>query len=62
VVDAGKLALGKHIHIQAWRQITIGIARRKFTAIEANLPIEEREGADRDETDAAVAADSLLSQ
>ncbi|KAF9882608.1 hypothetical protein FE257_005966 [Aspergillus nanangensis] len=44
VVETGKQHLGKHIHIQAWRHITIGIARRKFTAPEANLLIEEGEG------------------
>ncbi|RHZ43201.1 uncharacterized protein CDV56_101253 [Aspergillus thermomutatus] len=46
VVNTGKLILGKHIHVQAWRQITVGIARRKFAATEANLLIEEGEGVD----------------
>jgi hypothetical protein len=40
VVDAGKLILGNHIHVQDWRQITVGIARRKFASAEANLLIE----------------------
>ena len=52
IVKAGKLVLGKHIHIQAWRQITVGIARRKFANIDANLLIEEAAGEDGDETDA----------
>jgi superfamily II DNA helicase RecQ len=49
VANAGKLSIGKHIHIQAWRQITVGIARRKFTVSEANLLIEEGEGVDDEE-------------
>lgn len=52
IVKAGQLILGKRIHIQAWRQITVGIARRKFAAIDANLLIEEAAGEDGDETDA----------
>lgn len=52
IVEAGKLVLGKHIHVQAWRQITVGIARRKFAEIDANLLIEEAAGEDGDETDA----------
>jgi hypothetical protein len=46
VVHTRKLILGKHIHVQAWRQITIGIAQQKFAAAEANLLIEEGEGVD----------------
>ncbi|KAJ5117450.1 DNA helicase recq5 [Penicillium atrosanguineum] len=52
VVDAGKLTLGKHIHVQGWRQITVGIARRKFANAEANLLIED--GGDNEETDPAL--------
>jgi hypothetical protein len=49
IVNTGKLILGKHIHVQAWRQITISIARRKFAATEANLLIEEGEGVNNDD-------------
>jgi hypothetical protein len=49
IVNTGKLILGKHIHVQAWCQITIGIARRKFAATEANLLIDEGEGVDDDD-------------
>lgn len=52
VVDAGKLTLGKHIHVQGWRQITVGIARWKFASAEANLLIEE--AGDDEETDPAL--------
>jgi superfamily II DNA helicase RecQ len=54
VVDTGKLILGKHIHVRAWRQITIGIARRKFAAAEANLLIEEGEGVDDEDPDSVM--------
>jgi hypothetical protein len=46
IINTGKLILGKHIHVQAWRQITIGIAWWKFAATKANLLIEEGEGVD----------------
>ncbi|KAL4935814.1 hypothetical protein BDV06DRAFT_228463 [Aspergillus oleicola] len=49
VVQTGKQLLGKHIHIQAWRQITIGIARRKFAVAHANLLLEEGEGVEEEE-------------
>lgn len=49
IVQTGKQLLGKQIHIQAWRQITIGIARRKLAAPEANMLIEEGEGVDEEE-------------
>jgi len=49
IVQTGKQLLGKQIHIQAWRQITIGIARRKFAAPEANMLIEEGEGVEEEE-------------
>ncbi|KAJ5465272.1 ATP-dependent DNA helicase [Penicillium daleae] len=52
IVDAGKLTLGKHIHVQSWRQITVGIARRKFARAEANLLIED--GGDDEEADPAL--------
>lgn len=52
IIDAGKLTLGKHIHVQGWRQITVGIARRKFATAEANLLIED--GRDDEETDPAL--------
>lgn len=54
VVNTGKRILGKHIHIQAWRQITVGIARRKFAAAAANMLIEEGEGVEDEETDPAL--------
>jgi hypothetical protein len=53
VVDAGDRILGKHIHDQIWRQITMAITQRKFTSDEANLLIEE--GGDGDNTDAVLA-------
>lgn len=49
VVQTGKQHLGKHIYIQAWQQITIGITRRMFAAAEANLLIKEGEGVDEEE-------------
>jgi hypothetical protein len=52
VVGAGKLILGKKIHIRAWRQITIGIAIQKFTIAAANLLTDE--GGDDEETDPAL--------
>lgn len=52
VVNTGRRILGKHIHIQAWRQVTVGIARRKFTQAEANLLIEAAR--DYEETDPAL--------
>ncbi|KAJ5117445.1 DNA helicase [Penicillium atrosanguineum] len=53
IVEAGKLILGKHIHIQAWRQITVGIARRKFADVDTKVLIEEAAaGEDSEETDA----------
>ena len=54
IVNAGKRIAGKHIHVQAWRQITVGIARRKFTASEANILIEEGEGVEDEKTDPAL--------
>lgn len=55
VVNMGKRILGKRIHVQAWRQITVGIARRKFAAPEANMLIEEGGGVDEEEeTDPAL--------
>lgn len=52
IVEAGKLILGKHIHIQAWRQITVGIARRKFADVDTKVLIEEAAGEDGEEPDA----------
>jgi hypothetical protein len=52
VVATGKRILGKEIHVRAWRQITVGIAREKFKTSEANLLVEE--GGDDDETDPAL--------
>jgi hypothetical protein len=37
VIDTGKRILAKKIHVQAWRQITVGIARKKFSSAVANL-------------------------
>jgi hypothetical protein len=56
IVEAGKLVLGKHIHVQAWRQITVGIARRKFADVDAKLLIEAAAGEDGDEADAVQAS------
>ncbi|OJD23078.1 hypothetical protein ACJ73_05575 [Blastomyces percursus] len=52
IVNTGKQVLGKRIHIQAWRQLTKGIVRRKFTPASAGMFIEDGEGMD-DEDEAS---------
>jgi hypothetical protein len=61
LVQQGRRLLGRHIHLRAWRQIMIRIARRKLAPAKASLLIratKELEGEDR-EVDATPAGSML---